>query len=94
MWNMCIIDGLYLSSCLRLYFKDHGGPLCKKPTLPPLPRIFSALLPSLLLTFTKTEYTVLPFSPLNLNGFNPHILALCLEEKTQKLKKKLDVSFL
>lgn len=92
MWNMHIIHGLYLSSQLRLYFKDHGGPLCKELTFPPLTRIFSALFPCILPTFTKTEYMVLPFS--SLSGLNPHILALCLGGKTPTLKGKLNVSFL
>lgn len=87
MWNMCIIAGLHLSSWLRLYFKDRGGLVCKEPTPPSLPSIFSALFPSISLTFTKREYMVLPFSPLNLSEINRHILALCLEENPNTKKR-------
>lgn len=94
MWNTCVIYELYLYSWLRLYFKDCGGPLCKEPTLPPLPRIFLVLFPCISLSFTKKEYAVLPSLPLNLNGCNPHVLSLCFGEKTQTLKGELYVSFL
>lgn len=90
---MCIVYGLYLSSWLRLYFKDCGGPLCKEPILPPLPRIFSVFFPCISLTFTKTECMVLPFLLFNHNGCNPHNLALCLGEKTPNTERKVRCIF-
>lgn len=84
MWNMYVIEGLCLSSWFRLYFKDHGVSLYKELIFP-LHKNFLSFFPSTSLTFTKKDYVVLSSSLLNLTGFNPYILASCLE-KNSKIK--------